>query len=265
MRLIVNPTYVCIRRSVNCFFLSCVLLSTVSILLPTIATGQEEINSEYRITLVPTYPVSKKVFLTTYLGYVTIPSDKTKTYYVGAPLLVTYRPNPVIEFMGGAFVCINNLKTGDDNTELRPIAGVKLFLPNSHNVNIYNWTRYELRYFIYKNKDLNNVRNRLRTRIGIEIPLSKKAWQPRTNYLLTDFEPFFTIEKGYFDRFRERLGLGHIINKHWRVELIYHIQLLKASKDDNPVWTDNIFRLNIKWTLSHAKHGTVHHPPDVED
>ena len=244
------------------------LLSLLSVLLPGFAiaqaTAEQEIHSEYRITIVPTYPVSRKVFLTTYYGYVNIPSSKTNTYYVGAPLLVTYRPTPVVELMAGAFLVINDLKEGNDNTEVRPLAGIKLNLPNDHHLNIFSWTRYELRSFYYGDKTLNNVKNRLRNRIGIEFPLSKDAWAPKTFYGFTDFEMFYTIEKGYFDRFRERLGFGRVLSQHWRVELIYHMQLLKQSKDLNPQWTDNIFRLNIKWTLAHKKHGPAH-PVDVDD
>lgn len=265
MGLIINSAYANIKRSSGYFFLSGVLLLTIAILLPNVTMAQEEIHSEYRVTLVPTYPVSKKVFLTTYLGYVNIPNGNRVTYYVGGPLLVTYRPSPVIELMAGAFFVFNRTDGEHENTEYRPLAGVKLYLPNNHQMNIYNWTRYEFRAFFYDDKNLNNVKNRIRNRIGIEFPLSKNAWQPKTFYALTDFELFYTVEKGYFDRFRDRLGLGRVIDKHWRVELIYHIQLLKDSKDDNPEWTDNIFRLNIKWALPHKKHGPVVHPPDVED
>ena len=265
MGLIINSAYANIKRSSGYFFLSGVLLLTIAILLPNVTMAQEEIHSEYRVTLVPTYPVSKKVFLTTYLGYVNIPYNNTNTYYIGAPLLVSYRPNPVIELMAGAFLVINNLKTGDDNTEFRPLAGVKLSLPNAHQMNIFSWTRYELRSFHYDDKNLNNVKNRIRNRFGIEFPLSKNAWQPKTNYGFTDFEMFYTFEKGYFDRFRQRFGFGHIIDKHWKVEMIYHIQLLKDNKDHNPEWTDNIFRLNIKWSLAHKKHGPVPHSHDIDD
>ncbi len=265
MRLIINPAYADIRRTFNYFLMACILLLIFSILLPNVARAQEEIHSEYRVTLVPTYPVSKKVFLTTYLGYVNIPNTNRVNYYLGAPLLVTYRPNPVIELMAGAFLVFSRINGDHDNNEFRPLAGLKLYLPNNHQMNIYSWTRYEFRSFYYDDKSLNNVKNRIRNRFGLEFPLSKNAWQPKTNYALTDFEMFYTFEKGYFDRFRERIGLGRVIDKHWRVELIYHIQLLKDSKDVNPEWTDNIFRLNIKLSLPHKKHGTVPHPPDVED
>ena len=265
MRLIINPGYAGIIRSFKYFLLYCIILSSISILLPGVATAQEEIHSEYRVTLVPTYPVSKKVFLTSYLGYVNIPYNNRVNYYLGAPLLVTYRVSPVVELMAGAFLVFSKLDGGRENTEFRPLAGVKLYVPNTNNMKIYNWTRYELRSYYYDNEDLNNVKNRLRNRFGIEFPLSKNAWAPKTWYGFTDFEMFYTFEKGYLDRFRERLGFGYVIDKQWKVELIYHMQLLKEGKDLNPEWTDNIVRLNIKWSIPHRKHGPIPHHHDIDD
>jgi len=265
MKQILNPAHNCIRRSVNYFLLSFMLLLTVFILLPGVTTAQDKIYNEYRVTIVPTYPVSEKIFLTTYLGYVNIPDHNRVNYYLGAPLLVTYRVSPVVELMAGAFLVFSKLDGGRENTEFRPLAGVKLYVPNTNNMKIYNWTRYELRCFYYDEKSLNNVRHRLRNRIGLEFPLSKRAWQAKTIYALTDFEFFYTVDKGYFDRFRERLGIGYVFDKHWRAEMIYHIQMLKESEDKNPEWTNNIWRLNIKWQIPHKKHKPVPHPTDIDD
>lgn len=262
MKLIISSVFHTMRKSLGYSLLFCIIL------LPSTAIAQdeeEEIHSEYRVTFVPTYPINKKLFLTTYLGYVKIPNTGTQTYYVGAPLLATYRPNKVVELMAGAFLVINNHKDSDDNVETRPLAGVKLSLPNDHHLNIFSWTRYEYRSFNYDDDNLDNVKNRLRNRFGIEFPLSKNAWAPKTYYGFTDFEMFYTIEKGYFDRFRERLGVGYVLDSHWKVEFIYHIQMLKKSKELNPEWTDNIFRLNIKWSIPHKIHGPIAHPPDVEE
>ena len=265
MRLIINAANTYIKRSANYLLLSYIPLLTVFILLPGVATAQDKIYNEYRVTIVPTYPVTERIFLTTYLGYVNIPHHDRVNYYLGAPLLVTYRLSPVVELMAGGFLVFSKLDGDKENTEFRPLTGVKLYLPNNNHMNIYNWTRYELRCFYYDDKSLNNVRHRLRNRIGLEFPLSKKAWQPKTMYALTDFEFFYSFDRGYFDRFRERLGFGYVIDLQWRAEMIYHIQLLKSSEDTNPEWTNNIWRLNIKWQIPHKKHAPVPHPHDVDD
>ncbi len=211
----------------------------------------------------PTFPLSKKIFLTTYVGYVNNPGNKIVSYYIGAPLIVTYKPNEVVEFMAGAFLVINKDKLSSDSKEFRPLAGVKFTLPNENNLHIFSWTRYEYRSFDYEDNSLNNVKNRIRNRFAIEFPLSKNAWQPQSWYGLSDFEIFYTFEKGYFDRFRQRFGTGYVLNAQWKAELIYHIQLLKDSKTNSPVWTDNIFRLNMKWAIPNKKF-KVHHNDQLD-
>jgi len=229
-----------------------------------VATSQEKINNEFRVTLVPTIPINQKVFFTTYLGYVNNTGTKISSFYVGAPGIFTYKVNKAVEVMAGAFLIMNNAKKGNDSKEFRPFAGLKLKAPNTGNLHIFNWTRFEHRSFTYPDDEsLNNTKNRIRNRMAIEFPLSKNAWEPKTCYGFSDFEFFYTFEKGYFDRFRQRFGGGYVINKQWKAELIYHIQLVKSSKDLNPVWTDNIFRLNLKWAIPN-KNLVPHHFDQVD-
>ena len=235
------------------------------VLLGTRADTQEVVNSEYRVTFVPTYPISKNLFITTYLGYVKNTGAQSTSYYIGAPLIVTYKPSDYIELMGGAFLVVNKIKNGNDNNEFRPLLGAKFILPNDHKLNIYNWTRYEYRSFIYSDKSLNNVQNRIRNRFGIEFPISKKAWQPDTWYGLSDFEFFYTFEKGYFDLFRQRFGAGYVVNKKVKAEFIYHLQLKKTASGLHPEWTDDIFRLNVKYGIPHRKHAALEHAPDMDE
>jgi hypothetical protein len=217
-------------------------------------SAQEKINDEFRLTLVPTFPLNKNIFLTTYLGFVNNTGTHISSFYVGAPGIVTYKINNSVEVMAGAFLIMNNVKTGNDSKEFRPFAGLKLKVPNAGNLHIFNWTRYEHRSFRYADDhSLNNTKNRIRNRMAIEFPLSKHAWEPKSWYGLSDFEFFYTFEKGYFDRFRQRFGGGYVINKQWKAELIYHLQMVKSSEGLNPVWTDNIFRLNLKWAIPNKK------------
>jgi hypothetical protein len=246
------------------FILCCILIPFSIVLIPEKINAQkQEINSEYRLTVVPTYALSKKLFLTTYLGYVNNTGTNTTSYYIGLPFIATYKPNEVVELMAGAFLVVNKVKGGTDNNEFRPLIGAKLTLPNTNNLHVFNWTRYEYRSFKYEDKTLNNVKNRIRNRIAIEFPLSKNAWQPKSWYALSDFEFFYTFEKGYFDRFRQRFGVGYVLDKQWKAEFIYHIQMLRDSQDHNPEWTDNIFRLNMKWAMPH-KHNKIQHKDQLD-
>jgi hypothetical protein len=119
----------------------CCMLSTGS------ATAQEKVNNEFRLTLVPTFPINKKVFVTTYIGYVNNTGTNTSSFYVGAPGIITYKVNKVVEVMTGAFLIVANAKEGNDSKEFRPFAGLKLKAPNTGNLHIFNWTRYEFRSF----------------------------------------------------------------------------------------------------------------------
>jgi len=243
---------------------SCALLLAACVLAQD-AAAQQSINSEYRLTVVPTIPLSKQVFLTTYLGYVDNPGTNTTSYYLGAPLIVTYKPTDAVELMAGAFMIGNKVTGGNDSKEFRPLAGLKLTVPNTGELHLSNWTRYEYRSFHYDDKSLNNVKNRIRNRMAVEFPLGKKAYAPGSYYGFSDFEFFYTLEKGYFDRFRQRFGAGYVMNKQWKAELIYHIQLLRDGEDLNPEWTDNIFRLNMKWAIPNKKLRLRHSDqPDVD-
>ncbi len=246
------------KKRTTRFIQSYLIMLTCSILFQNIVIAQEKINPEYRFTVVPTYAVSNKIFLTTYIGYVNNPGTNTTSYYIGAPLLVTYKPVAAVEFMAGAFLVINKVTGGVDSKEFRPLAGLKFTIPNTNNLHIFNWTRYEYRSFNYDDKSLNNVKNRLRNRVAVEFPLSKNAWEPKSWYGFSDFEFFYTFEKRYFDRFRQRFGIGYVVNKQWKAEFIYHIQMLKNGSDLNPQWTDNIFRLNLKWAIPNKKFKVNH-------
>ena len=62
--------------------------------------------------------------------------------------------------------------------ELRPFTGVKLFVPNNIKWNIYNFTRYEYRALQDQDTyDWNNY-SRIRSRFGVEFPLTSRAKRP---------------------------------------------------------------------------------------
>lgn len=242
-------------------FLFIVIFSPASVR----AQEKEQIGNEYRLTLVPTYAFSKQVFFTTYVGYVYSGGSKTNTIYLGAPGVVSYRVNNVIELCAGSFLIGNYSKEIADNTELRPLAGLKLVIPNKRNLHLYNWTRYEMRNFYYDDKNQNNTKHRIRNRIAVEFPISHNAWEPKSFYGMADFEFFYTFSKDYIDRYRQRFGLGYVIDKNWKAEFIYHIQLLRASEVERPEYTDNIFRLNFKWTIPHKNKDAVQHNLDLDE
>jgi hypothetical protein len=228
--------------------------------------AQESIANEYRLIVVPTYAISKDFFITTYLGYVNNTDSKIISTYVGLPGLFVYKPKDNLQLQAGAFLIINsdNSTANKDNKEIRYVLGEKINLPNASNLHLFNWTRYELRDFNYNDHSLNKTNNRIRSRFAIEFPIGKNPWQPNSWYGISDFELFYTFEKGYFERFRQRFGVGYVIDKQWTLNFVYHIQLDRAAKNLNPEWTTNIFRLDVRWSIPHKKHQPLTDSPDAD-
>ena len=100
-----------------------------------------------------------------------------------------------------------------DKLELRPFAGVKLFVPNDIKWTLYNFTRYEFRDT--QNLDTHDwtAYSRLRSRFGVEFPLTsrERAWEPRTWYGLADVEPIFRFDHNTIDPLYVRGGIGYVL------------------------------------------------------
>jgi hypothetical protein len=229
----------------------CILLLALLVLRPSDALAQEDIGNEYRITLFPSYKVTDKIGGFSYLGYVWNPEKNYQSYYLGWPC-ATYTPNTWLQFWGGLIGVYTANESKADQLELRPFGGVKLFLPNTLKWNIYNWTRYEYRALQDRNTHEWNNYSRIRVRFGVEIPLSskEKAWQPGEFYGLADVEPYYRFDKNQIDPLRFRGGIGYIMKSApIRVEFIYYSQFTQPTEESGLIYTDNIFRLNIKLGL----------------
>jgi len=228
--------------------------------------AQEDIGNEYRITLFPSHKVTDNIGGFGYLGYVWNPEKNYQTYYLGWPC-ATYTPKTWMQFWGGLIGAYTNNEDKSDLLELRPFAGVKLFLPNNLKWNIYNFTRYEYRALQDREtKDWNNY-GRLRVRFGAEIPFTKreKAFQPRSLYGLADIEPYFRFDKNWVDPMRIRAGIGYVMKSvPIRIEFIYHAQFTQPDKESGLGYTDNIYRVNIKLGMHKGILGSLYNP-DLDD
>jgi len=218
-----------------------------------------DITNEYRATLVTSKPVTDKVILFQYLGYVSSPDKSVKTMYYSPPGVI-YKPKPWLEIWGGLFGLYNWNQNANNSWELRPLTGVKVYLPNKKKLNIYNFTRAEYR-FINQNNNMT-TQPRFRSRFGIEAPLAKaeRKWTPKTFYTLADAEPIWRLDDKHMSIFRLRGGVGYIFSKKWRAEMIYHAEWTGA-KGEPKQYTGNIWRLNVK--LSLPRKG-VHHHHDID-
>jgi hypothetical protein len=145
--------------------------------------------------------------------------------------------------------------------EIRPITGVKLYIPNNQKLNIYSFTRFEDR-FIIQDRNVQSI-PRFRNRFGIEAPLTKKemGWTPKTFYIMADIEPIWRLDEKRLQVLRLRGGLGYIFNKSVRAEFIYHTEL-SGPENSSLDHTGNIWRLNLKVLL--PRHG-FRYPKDADD
>jgi len=209
------------------------------------AAGDDEINDEYRLTFFPGYKITDNVNGFGYVGYVFNPDVDYSSYYLETGL--TYSPAKWLQIWGGLIGIYTDNEIKSDKLELRPFAGVKMFLPNDWDWRIYNFTRYEFRATEdLDTHDWSDV-HRIRSRFGVEIPLGsrEKAWQPQSWYALADVEPIYRFDRGTVDPLRFRAGLGYVMNNWVTLEFQYYAQFTRPN-GGSLQYTDNIFRLNIK-------------------
>ncbi len=125
---------------------------------------------------------------------------------------------------------------------------MKLFVPNTSEIQIYNFTRYEFRDT--ENLDTHDWSSysRIRSRFGVEFPLTKRseAWQTETFYALADVEPFYRFDTDEWNPLRVRGGLGYILNDRIRVELIYTANFERSAPGSPLEFNNNIIELNIR-------------------
>jgi len=182
-------------------------------------------------------------------------------YRFGWPGLI-YSAKPWLQFWGGLDSYYTDNYNSANTLELRPFAGVKLFVPNQAKIFLYNFTRYE--YRAVENLDTHDWDNygRIRSRFGVEVPLTSraKAWEPKTFYAFTDAEPFYRFDKNEWDPVRVRGGIGYVVTDRVRAEIIYTAQFSRSSPGNSLEFADNILQLNIKVALRKGALGRLFNP-----
>jgi hypothetical protein len=227
------------------------------ILVPRAATAQSTappppVNDEYRITAYPTHPLFGPFTGFGYLGYVDAVDKDVTTYDLGWRVIYKAERARWLEVWSGVIFTWNDVANGSNTHEVRPFVGLKLYVPNGAHVNLYNLTRYEWRRVATDDTGTTDDRERLRSRFGVETPLSARPWDIKTSYLLGDFEMMYRSDEAFMETVRARAGVGYVANHHLHVEFIYHLQLTRQVPSDRLAYTDNIFRLNFKIGTKHG-------------
>jgi len=229
------------------------------------AQSDEPIGNEYRLTLFPYHRITDELTGFGYLGYVNNPEKEYQTYYLGWG--ASYSLSHSVQLWGGLIGMYTDNANSAEKLELRPFAGVKLFVSNDLKWNIYNFTRVEYRAIQDRSTHDWNNSGRVRSRFAVELPLTSRenAWKPNTWYGLADVEPMYQFDKGTIDPLRVRGGIAYIVSDRVRVELIYHAAFTRPSGSSSLEHTDNIYRLNIKIALNKGLMQRVFEGGDPDD
>lgn len=241
-------------------------LAMLAVLAPasSCCAKDDDIANEYRLTFLPYYPFSKEVVGFGYLGFVPNWDKDYTNYYAG--LGATYDLSSSVQLWGGLIGSYTDGWDSANKFELRPFVGAKFFLPNELGWNIYAFPRYE--YRMIENLDTNDWSyvNRVRLRLGVEIPLTNRdnAFKPKTWYAIADAEPMYRFDTDCIDPFRLRAGIGYVMGGGKRVEFIYHAQWTRPSGGGLD-YTDNIFRINFKFPLGKGPLAAAMRSLDIDD
>jgi hypothetical protein len=213
--------------------------------------GDEPPSNEFRFTLSPYHPLKGNLVGSAQLGYYYNPDEEYSEYYLGWPGLV-YTVKGWLQLWAGVHTTYTDHRQNADLLEPRPFAGVKFFVPNRAQINLYNFTRYEYRMTLNLDSGDWNYVNRVRSRFGVEIPFARreKAWKERTFYGTADVEPFYRFDTDVIDPLRLRGGVGYVFNDRLRLEFIYYAQFSREDGNGPLEYGENIFRLDMKLGLS---------------
>jgi Protein of unknown function (DUF2490) len=228
------------------------------ILLPGIGYTQS-VKNEFRFDVTIVHPIYKKLTGFSSAGIILNSDKKLNVYYIGFPGL-TYSPLKWLQLWGGLKDFYTNNWSGENTNELRPYGGIRLLIPNTAKVHLYNFMLFEYRYIKKTESKSTQEYGRIRNRFGMEVPLNKKPWAPGTFYILADCEPFYRFDKNMVDVIRLRMGPGYVINEKFRLEAIWRMQLTRGVQSDPLDYTDNTFRINLRIATKEGLFKDLLHP-----
>jgi hypothetical protein len=220
----------------------------------------DDVANEYRLTLDLKHPIKGDLTGFGVFEYRNNPENDYQAYEVAWPGL-TYSVKHWLQLSGGLLTRYTDNGQSADKLELRPFAGVKLFVPNEIRWNIYNYTRYEFRDTLDLDTHAWTGYSRIRSQFGVEFPFTSRehAWQPKTWYGLATVEPIYRFDHNTIDPLYVRGGLGYVLSDRVRLEFVYYAQFARSS-GGSLEYADNIFQLNIKIGLAEGLLRRLHNP-----
>src|SRR5262245_41113482 len=215
----------------------------VAVVLGAHSARAQEVADDGRVAVIVTHPIRGEFSGAPYVWF-DDQSGGVKTYRVSIPAVI-YGARPWLKGLGGFIMQWTDNETSGNTRELRPYVGVKILVPNSAQIHLYDLTRFEWRRITNTESDTITREERFRTRPGVEFPLSTDAWQPRTFYGLTNAELF--VQHSFVNALRFMSGAGYIKNDRFRIEFQYVLELSRKASTDSLAYSDNSFRLDFKF------------------
>jgi len=225
---------------------ACVL--SLAALFAREASAQESAAfDEYRVEITLAHPIAGR-----FAGQPFVRFDDqtvaTKVFRVEFPSVI-YRATQWLQGSSGISGIWNQVEEpGSSTRELRPYVGVKVSVPNSAHVRLYDLSRFEWRRITNTDTDSVTREVRFRTRPSVEFPLSLRAWQPGTFYGLANVETL--VQHGFVDELRFASGAGHVTRDRMRIEVQYVAYLTRKSPSEALEYSRSSFRLNVRFSLA---------------
>jgi hypothetical protein len=236
------------ERSQHIAFRACVLL-LVALAAPH--ADAQEVTDDGRVGVIFAHPIVLDEFSGAPYVWFDNQTGGVKSYRVAFPNII-YHARPWLQGWGGVIVTWKDDQASGNTRELRPYVGVKVFVPNSAHIHLYDWTRFEWRRVTNTDRDTITREGRFRNRPGVEFPLSARAWQPGTFYGLANAELF--VERDFVNALRFMSGAGYVRNDRVRIELQYVFELSRKSSSDALAHSDDSFRLDVKLSFKEGLH-----------
>ncbi len=208
--------------------------------------GNEDVNDQYWIDLIPHFRISDKV---EFYG------DASFRYRDnGERLITTIRPSirwqvgPILSLHGGLGL-FYNIYTDDeiDNVlEIRPWQGARVAWPDLGPLLFKHYFRLEQRY--YPSLD-NLLAYRGRYRIGAKIPINKKVVQEGAVFIPIAYEWLGTSDDDFdviwASETRLTTGVGWVWNKEWQLEFEFMYWWTKELPSSDFRAQERVFRLKL--------------------
>lgn len=142
-----------------------------AILLVVVSLGAsharaQEVTEDGRVAVIFAHPTILDDFSGAPYVWFDDQTGGVKSYRVAFPNII-YHVRPWLQGWGGLIVSWRDDQASGNTRELRPYVGVKVFVPNSAHIHLYDWTRLEWRRIT--NTESNTITRewRFRTRPGV--------------------------------------------------------------------------------------------------